>query len=136
MKGEFCYFNAFIFKLVQELFCKMKSGGRSGSRTGIFGINSLITLRIVKLFVNIGRKRNSSCFIEDLFPHTFEFETDYPVAALENLLAFGFELTGNKSHPFAFADFFARACQGFPMVIVNSLQEKELDRALRIRTDA
>ena len=86
--------------------------------------------------MNIGRKRYSSGFVQNFFPNTFKIKSDNTVSTLKNLFAFSFELSWNEGHFLAFTNFLTRTGQCFPVIIVDSLKKKELDRTLGVAPDA
>ena len=104
VKGEFSYLDARVLKLFQKLLREMKTCGRSRCRTRVFGIDGLISFGIVELFVDIGRKGNLTCFVQDFFPNAVEFKSDYAVAVLKDLFALGFEFVLDERKPSAFVN--------------------------------
>ena len=114
----------------------MKTCCRSCGRTGIFGIDGLISLGIVKFLVDIGRKGNLTGFVQDFFPNAVKVKSDNAVAVLKDLFTLGFEFVLYECESSAFVYLFAGPCKSLPVIIVDPLEKKELYGTFGVTPDA
>src|SRR5574344_371475 len=119
---------AAVLKALQEFFGEMKPCSRCCGRTRILVIDRLVALRVIEFLVNIRRKRYSAGFVQNFLPDAVIVESDYAVAVVKDLLAFGLKYIFYENHFAAFSYFLAGARERLPMVVVDSLQEQKLYR--------
>ena len=62
MQRDILNLDAFGFQLIEQLRRKMQTGCRRRGGTFDLGVNRLITLRILQLFLDIWRQRNIAQF--------------------------------------------------------------------------
>ena len=114
----------------------MKSGCRSCRRTGLFGIDGLVTGLVFKLFMDIGRKRHGAGFVQDLFPDAGKIETDDPVSIGKYVFAFCFQFSRKESHSLSRTDLLAGTGQCLPVVLIDPAEQKKLNSRSGIRSYA
>ena len=121
MKGYIGGIYAFSLQLLQEIPGKMESCRWGSGGSFIFGIYRLVTVFILKLMSNIGRKGHFPQLIQHFFPNSLVLKADQAVSFLHHIQNLRMKQTFTKYQLCARSCFLTRFNQGFPDIIVPAL---------------
>ena len=116
MQRDILNLDAFGFQLIEQLRRKMQTGCRRRGGTFDLGVNRLITLRILQLFLDIWRQRNIAQFFQNLIENTVVDHPELTQPFFADPDAFRFQLAFVKRDDSAQLDHFGVADQTFPLV--------------------
>ena len=119
-----------ILYLLQKLFCKVQSCGRSGCASLVFRVYRLVAVLVLQLVCDVRRQRHLSELIQNLLKNPFVMELDQAVALLHNVNDLAGQKSLTKIDSGSDLAFFSRFDQGLPDIVFLSLEQKNLDLCL------
>ena len=127
MKRHFRYLYTLFFYRPEKLFRKMKTCRRRCRRTGMPGIDSLISVFILKLMGNVRRKRHLSQSVQYFLKNSIIIKPDQTVSFLGNLQYFPGKYAPSKADTRTGFRLFSRPYQCFPYIIFSAFKQQQLD---------
>ena len=110
-----------ILYLLQKLFCKVQSCGRSGCASLVFRVYRLVAVLVLQFVCDIRRQRHFTKLIQNFFKNAFIVELDQAVSFIHDIDYFACQNSVSKGYYGSDLAFFARFYQRFPDVIFFSL---------------
>ena len=120
--------DALLLEFRKQLFGKMQASRRRCRRTGGFGVNRLVALGVVQLFLDIRRQRHRTELIQNFQENALVMEADQAIAVRLNLFDRRGQQAVAKGQLHALACLAPRAGQAFPQAVALIGQQQHLDR--------